>query len=206
MKPPAEAIADLYARRARDFDADRTKTLFERSWLDAFLAHVPQGGRVLDLGCGSGEPIARYLVEQGCEIVGVDVSPDLIDLCRGRFPDQAWITADMRGVDLGRTFDGVIAWHSLIHLPPEAQPAMLAVFARHLRPGGVLLFTSGSEQGETIGEWRGEPLYHGSLSLDAYRTGLDDVGLDVRRHVVSDRNCGGATVWLARRRGGKVAE
>lgn len=206
MKPPAEVIADLYGRRAREFDTDRTKTLFERPWLDAFLAHVPQGGSVLDLGCGSGEPIARYLIEQGRQVVGVDVSPDLIELCRARFPDQAWIAADMRGLDLDRTFDGVIAWHSLIHLPLEAQPAMLGLFARYLRPGGALLFTTGSEHGETIGEWRGEPLYHGSLSLDAYRIGLDEAGLDVRRRVVNDENCGGATVWLAQRRGGKVAE
>ena len=206
MKPPAEAITDLYSRRAREFDADRTKTLFERAWLDAFLAHVPQGGSVLDLGCGSGEPIARYLIEQGRQVVGVDVSPDLIDLCRARFPGQEWITADMRGLNLGRRFDGLIAWHSLIHLPPEAQPATLAVFARHLRPGGALLFTSGSEHGETIGEWRGEPLYHGSLSPDAYRKGLDEAGLDVCRHVMNDQNCGGATVWLARRRDGKMIE
>ena len=86
MKPPAEAIIDLYSRRASEFDADRTKTLFERPWLDAFLAHVPESGTVLDLGCGSGEPIARYLIEQGRRVTGVDASPGLIALCRERFP------------------------------------------------------------------------------------------------------------------------
>lgn len=204
MKRPAEAIVDLYSRRARDFDADRTKTLFERPWLDAFLAHVPPSGTVLDLGCGSGEPIARHLIKQGRRLTGVDVSPGLIDLCRIRFPDQEWVVADIRGLDLGRTFEGVIAWHSLIHLPPEEQPGVFAIFARHLRPGGALMFTSGSERGETVGEWRGEPLYHGSLSLEEYRASLGAAGFDLSRQVSDDPDCGGAAVWLARRRGGKV--
>ena len=51
----ADGIIDLYSRRATDFDIDRTKTLFEKVWLDAFLSHVPPGSSILDLGCGSGE-------------------------------------------------------------------------------------------------------------------------------------------------------
>lgn len=205
MTSPAEGVIDLYSRRAREFDADRTKSLFERAWLDAFLEHVPPAGTVLDLGCGSGEPTARYLIAQGRRLTGVDASPGLIELCRRRFPEAEWLVADMRGLDLGRRFDGVIAWHSLIHLAPGDQTGMFAVLARCLRPGGVLMFTSGSKRGETIGDWRGEALYHGSLSLEDYRAGLEAAGFDLLRQVSGDRACGGATVWLARRRGGKVA-
>ncbi len=205
MKPPAGGVVDLYSRRASDLDADRCRTLFERPWLDAFLAHVPPAGTVLDLGCGSGEPIARHLIEQGRRLTGVDASPGLIDLCRRRFPGHDWRVADMRGFEGGEVFDGVIAWHSLIHLAPEDQPAMFALFARRLRPGGALLFTSGSKHGETVGDWRGEALYHGSLSLGDYRAALDEAGFDLLRHVSGDPGCGGATVWLARRRGGKLA-
>ncbi len=205
MKPPAEGVVDLYSRLACEFDADRTKSLFERPWLDAFVEHVPKAGTVLDLGCGSGEPIAGYLIAQGRRLTGVDASPGLVELCRRRFPEDEWLVADMRKLDLGRRFHGVIAWHSLIHLAPREQPGMLAVFARCLRPGGVLMFTSGSERGEIIGDWRGEALYHGSLSLAEYRAGLEAVGFDLLRQVSGDPACGGATVWLARQRGGKVS-
>lgn len=164
MKSPAEGIVDLYSRRAWDFDSDRTKTLFERPWLDAFLGYVPEAGTVHDLGCSSGEPIAEYLIAQGRWVTGVDAAPGLVDLCRERFPDHDWIVADMRGLDLGRAFDGLIAWHSAIHLTPEAHGGMFAVYRRHVRPSGVLMFTSAPEGGESVGEWRGEPLYHGSLS------------------------------------------
>lgn len=76
---------------------------------------------------------------------------------------------------------------------------MFDVYRRHVNPGGVLMFTSSSEAGEHVGEWRGEPLYHGSLSAEAYRGGLTRVGFEVLKHRISDPDCGGATVWLARR-------
>ncbi|WP_420479095.1 class I SAM-dependent DNA methyltransferase [Brevundimonas sp. FT23028] len=203
---PADEVIDLYNRRAADWDADRSRSLFERPWLDRFLIHVPPQGQVLDLGCGSGEPVARYLIEQGRTITGVDAAPGLVDLCIQRFPGHDWIIADMRGLDLGRSFDGLIAWHSVFHLDPEAQRGMFDVYARHLKPGGVLMFTSGTEEGAVIGEWRGEPLYHGSLSVSAYRAGLKAVGFEVLAQVENDPDCGGANVWLALRTGGRMGE
>ena len=201
----ADGIIDLYSRRAADWDADRGRGLtVETPWLEAFLAHVPKGGTVLDLGCGSGEPVARYLIEQGRAVTGVDASPGAVDLCRGRFPSQDWIVADMRGLDLGRAFDGLIAWHSSFHLTRDDQRALFAVFARHVRPGGVLMFTSGDTDGEAIGQWRGEPLYHASLSTAEYRTRLEAAGFAVIDHAVGDYDRGGVTVWLARRVDGRM--
>ena len=203
MVGPADGIVDLYSRRAAEFDADRGRSLNERPWLDAFLDHVPSAGTVLDLGCGSGEPIARYLIRRGRQVTGVDASPGLIALCRERFPEQDWIVADMRGLDLGRTFDGMIAWHSSFHLTGADQRALFPVLARHLKPGGVLMFTSGHEDGERIGEWRGEPLYHASLSTAEYRERLEAEGFTILRHV-GDYDAGGITVWLCQRGDGTM--
>ena len=97
-------IIELYERHARDFDCDRSRSLFEKAWLDRFLSHVPASGTVLDIGCGMAEPIARYFIEAGFNIVGVDSSPSLIEMCRKRFPAAEWIVADMRQLALGRRF------------------------------------------------------------------------------------------------------
>jgi len=206
MTSPADRIIDLYSRRAQDWDADRGRGLEERPWLDRFLAHVPPDGTVLDLGCGSGEPVGRYLIENGRKLTGVDASPGAIDLCRARFPDHDWVVADMRALDLGRRFDGLIVWHSSFHLTREDQRALFVVLARHVTPGGVLMFTSGDEDDESIGQWRGEPLYHASLSTAEYRARLEDAGFEVIDHVVGDYTRGGVTVWLCRRLGGTMAE
>ena len=160
------------------------------------------GARVLDLGCGSGHPIATYLAKQGCRITGVDGSPAMIALCRERLPDQTWRLADMRGLDLGERFDGLLAWDSFFHLSRGDQRAMFEVFARHASAGAPLLFTSGPAEGEAIGEYAGEPLYHASLSEAEYRRLLSEYGFDEVDHEVGDLAAGGHTVWLAVRRDG----
>lgn len=200
MEDDAKDIAALYERHAADFDRERDKRLFERAWLDRFLAHVKTGGAVIDLGCGSGEPIARYVVDGGRSVTGVDAAPAMITLCRKRFPDQTWIVADMRDVDPGRAFDGVIAFDSFFHLTQQDQRAMFAVFARLASGGAPLLFTSGPRAGIAMGTYHGAPLFHASLDPSEYRSLLDRHGFDVIDFVPEDRDCGRRSVWLARKR------
>lgn len=172
----------------------------ERDWLARFLAHVPAGGTVLDLGCGMGEPIARHLIAQGHPVVGVDTSPTLIALCRDRFPDHDWRVADMRGLALGRRVQGILAWDSVFHLSHADQRAMIPTLAAHAAPGAPLLLTSGPAHGEAIGEFEGEPLFHASLAPEEYRALLGAQGFAVLEHRAEDPDCGGHTVWLARLR------
>ena len=199
MEDAADAIIGLYRRQAPAWDAARGDRLRDGAWLDRFLGLMPAGGAVLDLGCGGGRPMARYCIEQGHAVTGVDASPELIALCRQRFPDQAWEIADMRGLDLGRRFDGLLAWHSLFHLRPEDQEAMFTVFARHAAPGAALMFTSGWNRGVAIGEFQGERLYQASLDPDEYHALLKAYGFKVLAHKVDEHEAGAGAVWLAQR-------
>ena len=192
-----DTIIGLYERHARAFDRERGRTLPEQPWLDRFLGFVPASGTVLDVGCGMAEPIAAYVIATGRAVVGLDASHTLIGLCRTRFPEQEWIVGDMRVLALGRKFDGVLAWDSLFHLHLDAQRGMFARLAAHARPGAPLLFTSGVSEGEAIGEYCGEPLYHASLEPAEYERRLAAHGFAVRAHVVEDPACGCHTVWLA---------
>jgi len=192
-----EAIIDLYERHAADFDLDRSRSLFERPWLDRFLAHVTESGTVLDIGCGMAEPIARYVIESGRRIVGVDSSPSMIALCRARFPRSDWIVADMRSLALARRFDGILAWDSFFHLHMDHQSRMFARFAAHANPGAPLMFTSGTAHGEAIGSYHGEPLYHGSLDPAEYEALLAQNGFALRAHQAGDPQCADHTIWLA---------
>lgn len=194
-----DSIIDLYERRARDFDLERGRSLFEKSWLDRFLSCVPDGSTILDIGCGMGEPIARYILDRGFRAVGVDSSRTLIDMCRTRFPHAEWHVQDMRTLDLGRTFDGILAWDSFFHLRMDDQRRMFDVLAAHAAPGAALMFTSGPTAGEAIGTWHGEPLYHASLSPEEYRALLAARGFVVQHFEADDPDCGSHSVWIASR-------
>lgn len=202
MAEGVEGVRDpvaFYRTHAAEFDAERSRELCEKPWLDAFLAQVPKGGSVLDLGCGAGDPIKSYIAGQGFALTGLDSTPAFIELARERLPDCEWIEADMREFDLARRFDGIIAWHSFFHLTAQAQRDCIRCLAAHASANAVLMFTSGPEHGEAVNPLYGEPLYHASLSPDEYRELLAKQGFSVLRHVAEDPECGHATVWLAKR-------
>jgi SAM-dependent methyltransferase len=191
-------VVHIYEANAAAFDRDRGRQLTESGYLDALLSRLPlQNRSVLDLGCGAGEPIARYLIDNGCHVTGIDAAPAMIDLCKARFPAMTWAVGDMRNLALGKRFAAIVAWDSFFHLATEAQRGMFPIFGEHIAPRGVLLFTSGPGHGEAIGNLYGEPLYHASLAADEYRCLLGRNGFEVVQHVVEDPACGGHTVWLA---------
>ena len=191
-------ITEFYDRHAAEFDRDRSRELVERVWLDDFTRPLPPAARILDLGCGMGEPIAAHLLAQGHRVTGVDAAPAMIEMCRARFPDAEWILADMREIELDRRFDAILAWVSFFHLTAEDQREMFGVFGRHIRRQGTLMFTSGPEAGEKTNDLWGEPLYHASLSPAEYRRRLGEAGFAVLRYKAEDPDCAGHTIWLAR--------
>ncbi|MFJ3076539.1 class I SAM-dependent DNA methyltransferase [Pseudomonas sp. NPDC087029] len=197
--PSADQIIDLYDRNASTWNDLRGNRLIERKWIERFHALLQPTATVLDLGCGSGQPVARFLIESGLSVVGVDSSTQMIALCTAQFPNQHWLQADMRTLDLARQFAGILAWNSFFHLKPDDQRQMFAVFQRHAAPGALLMFTSGPSHGEALGEFQGETLYHASLDPQEYRARLHEHGFEVLDHIAEDPDSGGLTVWLARR-------
>ena len=193
----ADRIIDIYQRHADQWSRDRGEYLLEKTWLDSFLALLPADPAVLDIGCGTGVPIARYLIERRCQVTGADVSSAMITKCAARFPEQTWHVADMRTLALDRSFNGITAWDSFFHLTQDDQRQMFPIFQRHAAAGAALMFTNGPSAGEVVGSYLGEPLYHSSLDNDEYRGLLHDNGFDVVTHVVEDPTCGDRTIWLA---------
>lgn len=197
--PAADRIVGLYQDKAADWIRDRGAVLRQHegdwdevAWLDRFTTDWPPDAPVLDVGCGSGWPMGAALLARGFKVIGLDASPGLIAHARETLPEGDWRIGDMREGLPDIAFHGVLAWHSLFHLTPEAQTLLLPTLADRVAEGGRLMFTAGPAHGEAIGEWRGEPLYHGSLNPEAYRALLTAAGLTVEEG-------GDQGVWLARR-------
>lgn len=106
-------------------------------WL---AAELPAGSRVLDIGCGTGLPTARQLVEAGHQVLGIDLSPEMVRIAKTEVPaGDFWVLdlADLESADVGK-FDGVAAFFSLLMLPRDEIPVALRMVHGLLRPGGLL--------------------------------------------------------------------
>jgi SAM-dependent methyltransferase len=192
------SILELYNSHVEWFEKKRNPNLMEKKYLDALIVQMPAKGKILDLGCGIGTPIARYFSQNNFQVTGVDGAEKMIHKARQLAPDGRWIVADMRSLSLGEAFDAIVAWDSFFHLTHEEQRQMFAIFKNHLNPGGILLFTSGPAEGVAIGEMNGHELFHSSLSSEEYKKLLIQNGLEVIDHQIEDPECGYHTVWLAR--------
>jgi SAM-dependent methyltransferase len=193
----ANRIVGHYEKHATAWDRDRQNSFWnDKVWHDRFIDRLGKGAKVLDLGCGPGRPVAQHMVERGLRVIGVDSSSTMISFSRQRLPDQEWIVADMRQLVLGRRFDGILAWDSFFHLAHDDQRRMFGIFADHASVGTVLMFNTGPQHGEGVGEYRGDPLYHASLSPGEYEALTARFGFHVLQHALNDAQAGGRTVWL----------
>lgn len=194
---PKDKIIGIYRRHASAWGKARTGVLQKHKWLDNFISLLPESASILDLGCGTGLPVAEYFSKQNVAVTGVDTSPEMIAMARKNIPSASWLVADMRGLELKKKFNGIIAWNSSFHLSPDDQRQLFPVLAKHAKGKAVLMFTSGPEHGVAMGEFEGEPLYHASLDPQEYQTLLQKNGFTVIDYVAEDPECGGHTVWLA---------
>lgn len=197
MTDLAGRIIGHYEKHAAAWDRDRQSSFWnDKIWHDRFIARLGDRATVLDLGCGQARPVAQHMVESGLHVTGIDSSPAMIAFCRERLPDQQWIIGDMRRLALGRRFDGILAWDSYFHLNHADQRQMFAIFADHAHAGTILMFNTGPQHGEGVGEYKGDPLYHASLSPAEYQALTAHHGFRVLAHTANDAEAGGRTVWL----------
>jgi cyclopropane fatty-acyl-phospholipid synthase-like methyltransferase len=136
---------ESYDAIAARWDAARTRLAdAERSILDLLLDGVAPGASVLDLGCGTGRPIAEHLVARGLAVTGVDQSPRMLDLARARLPRETWLASRIEDfAPPAAGFAAAIAWDSLFHVPREHHAGVFARVRTALRPGARFALTVG---------------------------------------------------------------
>jgi SAM-dependent methyltransferase len=169
-----DAVAERYLCWSAGIpDAARTR------YTQALLDGLEQGARVLELGCGAGVPTTRALAAKFA-VIGVDISARQIELARTTIPDATFFQADMTALDFPlASFDGVCAFFSLIHVPREEQPPLLAHIASWLRPGGLFVATMGvrDTDGDVEDDWLGAPMYFSHYDAATNRALVEQAGL-----------------------------
>jgi len=142
------------------------------------LARLRPGSRVVDLGCGPGDPATRLLHEEHT-VLGVDRSLAQLRLARDLAPRASLVAADITAFSLASgSVDAVVSFFALGHVPPAAHVPLLAEIARWLRPGGFLLTSAPLLAGEDVEErWLGVPMYFGGIGERAMTAAVRDAGL-----------------------------
>ncbi|SEI84089.1 Methyltransferase domain-containing protein [Dyadobacter sp. SG02] len=108
---------------------------------------LPLNATVLDVGCGTGNPISQALVDEGLTVYGIDASPSMIQGFKQNFPGiPVACEAAEDSSFFNRQFDAIIAWGLMFLLPEETQEVVIQKMANALNAGGKLLFTAPSRK------------------------------------------------------------
>ena len=169
-----EKTIQLYNEKAADYAAKFDSSGKPRSHLVRFMGALPQGGSVLDLGCGPGGA-SGHMMRAGFDVDAVDASREMVRMAIETQGVAARV-ATFDDLDADGVYDGVWANFSLLHAPREALPKHLAAIARSLRSGGI--FNIGMKTGTGMSRDHLERRYT-FVTEDELVGLLDDAGLDV---------------------------
>ncbi len=166
--------------------------------LEDLTSFLPHRATVLDLGCGAGVPATRWLAERGFAVTGVDVSARQLGLAQENVPEATFLKADMAEVTFApETFDAVVAFHSIIHVPRSDHPDLLRSIHRWIKPGGAFLATMAVTANEgRDGDWEGwgAPMAWSHYGADTNLAMVRDAGFEV--HYAEPRTGDNRETWL----------
>lgn len=173
-----DALAEEYEQRAETY-ALKTNELIH--W---FATYLPKGRRVLDIACGVGVT-TRALITEGCDVTGIDISPNMIRYAKMRGPGAHYVIGDFASSGFRDEFDGIIAF-AYVHLfPVDTAVNVLTNMRRALRPGGVAYVGTTVSDVSSEG-WEGKSDYPGSpqrfrkhWTEQEFRSALMHVGFEI---------------------------
>ncbi|MEO3973568.1 class I SAM-dependent methyltransferase [Streptomyces sp. CAU 1734] len=175
--PAAEVFDSLGAEYERAF-AHAPGHHEALRWL---AERLPPGSEVLDVGSGTGYPTAHALAGAGHRVLGVDVSPVMVELAARRVPEAVFRRADARTLEIApASLDAVCAFFSLLQMDRADQRALVERIAGWLRPGGLFVTATAVLDVERAPfTWMGHDVEVTSFAAGDYLGLLEAAGLTV---------------------------
>jgi len=185
-------------------------------YVDRVLEGLPQGANVLDLGCGTGEPVASHIVRRGYGVVGVDQSKKMLEIAKKVVPEAKFIHGDMAEIEFAGKFAAAVAWDSVFHVERRHHSAIYRKLANSLNVGGRLLLSVGgsdvdaSAEGGPAGrdesgaegftsEMFGHTFFYSGYAPQVARRKLEAEGFEVELWEIDDPSSRGHIAVIARR-------
>lgn len=190
-----------YDRIAEDWHASR-RTFTARKYVDMILDRLEPGASVLDLGCGTGEPVALYLAGRGLRVVCVDESAAMLEIARRVVPEAEFVRADMCALELDEQFAAAVVWDSLFHVERAQHLSVFRTLSRLLSPGGLLLLSAGgTAHAGFTSEMHGQAFFYSAHDPAETLRLLSTAGFEVELCEEDDPSSKGHIAVVARRIG-----
>jgi len=175
-----DRIADTFAAWRDEIEGDP-----RAEWAGDLSSRLPDGARVLELGCGAGAAETIELARR-FRLTGVDVSAEQISRARERVPGAEFVHADFLELELSdESFDAECSFYVFNHVPREHLGPLMVRIAGWLRPGGLALNAFGASDLEGwTGEWLGAETYFSGYEPPENRRLVEAAGLTILRDEV----------------------
>lgn len=188
IPPSAEAKAiiakgyDTIAPQYLAWSAPRP-TVTRAGYIERLAKELPKGAKILELGCGAGVPSTQTLITHGFDVTGVDISEGQIALAREHVPEATLIQSDMMALEFpAASFDAVVGFYSIFHLPRDEQSVMIERIQAWLTKGGWFLCNFNTNEGDVTREdWLapGVTMYSSGLGVQGTRDMLKISGSEL---------------------------
>ncbi len=179
-------------------------------YVDKVLEGLPPEAKVLDLGCGTGNPIAKHIVERGFRVVGVDQSKELLKIAKTLVPEAELIHGDMVEIHFTEKFAAAVAWDSVFHVERKHHSAIYHKLANSLELGGRLMLSVGGSDAEDIvpddsgaegftSEMFGHTFFYSGYAPKVARKLLEAEGFEIEVWEVDDPSSYGHIAVIAKK-------
>lgn len=193
-------VLNSYDLIAEQWHAGRATFFRERPYIERMVQSLEHGAPILDLGCGTGAPIARHVVERGFRVTGVDQSRAMLKIAQRVVPAAAWVQADIRTVQFVAHFAAVVAWDSIFHIDRRDHASIFGNVYQWLRPGGrFLVSVGGSSDPGFTSEMFGQPFFYSGFAPEEARQLLETHGFHILLQEVDDPSSRGRVAILAQK-------
>jgi trans-aconitate methyltransferase len=179
QSPLRQQIQKVYNKTVVPYNADRPRLRTHR-YLRAFADLLPKHAFVLDLGCGSGDPVDIFLCKHGCAVTGIDFSGQQLQLARNACPNGQFLQRDLSTLQPNEfAVDGVVCLFTLFHLPRTEHAQWLKTIATYLPVGGPLLISMGDQDFEGWHPFHGEQVWSSHYGPKENRAMIEAAGFEI---------------------------
>ena len=170
---------------AGTFRVSDKPNIMEERFLKKLLKSLPKNPHVLDFGCGIGVPFDKYLTKHKCKVTGIDISQKHINEAKKNVPKAKFIKGDFSKIDFQETFDAIISFYAIFHIPREEHKGLFLKMADLLKEKGKILITLGTSgtEGEEK-DWVGAPkMAWSQYDPETYKKLLENTGFKILKAI-----------------------